>query len=169
MASSPMSIASFPSIQVPGHQARWITPDNWNEADFSYYNCLKRQNAGQILKPPKGYGNKREQTGFLVSQNILASGSESSLQPLAWAEIHLYCHRFSTAFIFYHLEQKLEQDLAMDGLGSLVSMSFFLLRCDQIRLVAVTESQPDAWHESLKWGENPNYLPSPIIRVWQQH
>jgi len=164
MASSPMSITSFPSIQIPGHQAKWTASASWNQADFSYFSCQKRQNTGQILKPPKSYSNKREQTGFLVAQLILNSGENIANQSLAWAEIHLFCRRFSTAFIFYHLEHQLEehsQDLAFDAAGSLVSMSFFLLKCDQVRLISVTGSPQDLWQDSLHWGKKSEIFSLP--------
>ncbi|MFW7377965.1 MAG: hypothetical protein ACOH5I_04075 [Oligoflexus sp.] len=155
MASSPLSITPFPSFQVPGYQAKWIVSANWDEEDFAYYKGAKLQNAGQILKPPPSYGNKREHHGYRMAQMILVLSDRSKDHRQAVAEIHIFRQRYTTAFIFVSCpdQSRLATDLRENAVGSLISMCFFHYHCDQARLLFLTEMQKPAADRAFPWGE----------------
>lgn len=163
MASSPLSIASFPSFQVPGQEAKWITSEHWEAAHFAYSWNVERQISAQILRPPKAYSNKREQAPFIAAKMILASKkTESEEKFLAWSEIQVYPGRFTTAFLFCHLEETdgLLAEQAEDVIGCLISMSFFTLGCDQIRLILPTTSSI-----ASHWAKQPGISISKLISL----
>lgn len=139
MTSSPLSISSFPSFQVPGFEVKWTSSSLWDEALFTYYHHATRQALGQILKSPKSYRNTLDQSAGLIGQLILETVHDGNRQALGWAEIQLYSHRFSTAYLFYQVDAANCEGLEA-AIGSLVSSCFFNLNCDQLRLITNAES-----------------------------